>query len=64
MTSLKTLAASWSSARDAGVMTVLNSGGDDAYGMIRRPNTPTALIELGYVSNLSEPQLFDTPEYP
>ena len=64
MASLETLDVSWSSARDAGVMTVLNSRGDDAYGMIRRPTTPTALIELGYVSNLSEAQLFDTPEYP
>ena len=35
-TSLKTLDASWSSARDADVMTVLNSGGDDACGIIRR----------------------------
>ena len=64
MANLGTLDASWSSARDAGVMTVLNTRGDDAYGMIRRPSTPTALIELGYVSNLSESQLFDTPLYP
>lgn len=53
----------WTTAGDAGVVRVLNTEGTDAYGMIRRPSTPTALIELGYLSNASEAELFATPEY-
>ena len=53
----------WTTAGDAGVVRVLNTEGGDAYGMIRRPSTPTALIELGYLSNASEAELFATPEY-
>ena len=53
----------WTTAGDAGVLRVLNTEGGDAYGMIRRPTTPTALIELGYLSNASEAALFATPEY-
>ena len=54
----------WSRAGDAGVMTVLNPRGDDAYGVIRMPDTPTALIELGYMSNPTEARLFSTSAYP
>jgi len=53
----------WVAADDAGVMTVLNSRGDDAYGIIRHPQTPTALIELGYISNLAEAELHQDPMY-
>ena len=53
----------WSKADDAGVMTVLNTRGDDAYGMIRHPITPSALIELGYLSNPAEAELFAQPIY-
>lgn len=53
----------WVSARDAGVMEVRNSDGEDSYGMIRRPEMPTALVELGYIANRAEAELFDTPEY-
>lgn len=53
----------WTAAPDAGVMTVLNSRGDDAYGIIRHPETTTALVELGYLSNPAEAELFDEPEY-
>lgn len=53
----------WTAADDAGVLRVLSSEGNDAYGMIRRPSTPTALIELGYISNPSEAALFATPDY-
>lgn len=53
----------WTTAGDAGVLRVLSSEGNDAYGMIRRPSTPTALIELGYISNASEAELFSTAEY-
>ena len=54
---------SWSSARDAGVLRVLLPDGRDAYGMIRRPRLPTALVEYGYLSNPSEAALFATDEY-
>lgn len=54
----------WAAADDAGVMTVLNTRGDDAYGIIRHPSTPTTLVELGYISNPAEAELFATPLYP
>ena len=54
---------SWSRAHDAGVLRVLLPDGRDAYGMIRRPATPTALVEYGYLSNSSEAALFATDEY-
>jgi len=54
---------SWVSAEDAGVMTVLNTRGDDAYGIIRTPTITTALIELGYISNRSEAELYQDPNY-
>lgn len=53
----------WTAAPDAGVLLVLNSDGLDAYGMIRRPATPTVLAELGYLSNPVEAELFATDEY-
>lgn len=53
----------WSRASDAGVMTVLNPEGSDAYGMIRRPQTVSTLVELGYISNPPEAELFGTPAY-
>ena len=55
--------AEWVAAPDAGVMTVLNTQGIDAYGMLRHPNLPTALVELGYMANPAEADLFQTPEY-
>ncbi len=53
----------WTTAPDAGVLRVLNSEGGDAYGMIRRPVTPTALVELGYISNAQEAELFTSAQY-
>lgn len=53
----------WTAAPDAGVMTVINTRGGDAYGIIRRPDTPTALLEVGYISNRAEAELFATREY-
>jgi len=53
----------WSRLRDAGVLRVLLPGGEDAYGIVRRPAVPTALIEYGYLSNPSEAELFATDEY-
>ena len=54
---------SWSRLPDAGVLRVLSREGDDAYGMIRGPSVPTALVEYGYLSNPSEAELFATDEY-
>ena len=54
---------SWSRAHDAGVLRVVLPDGRDAYGMIRRPATATALVEYGYLSNRSEAALFATDEY-
>lgn len=53
----------WTRAADAGVLLVLNTEGGDAYGMIRRPATPTALVELGYLSAPSEAAFMATEEY-
>lgn len=53
----------WAAAEDAGVMTVINSRGADAYGILRHPETPTALVELGYMSNPPEARLFATALY-
>jgi hypothetical protein len=53
----------WDRAPDAGVMTVLNPEGLDAYGMIRRPETVSALVELGYIANRAEAELYQRPEY-
>lgn len=53
----------WSAAPDAGVITVHNERGIDTYGMIRIPETPAVLLEMGYMSNPSEADLFATEEY-
>lgn len=53
----------WSSAPDAGAIEVLNTRGNDAYGMLRTPATVTVLAELAYISHRPEADLFLTPEY-
>lgn len=53
----------WSSLSYAGVRRVLLPEGGDAYGMVRRPAVPAVLLEYGYLSNLSEAELFATDEY-
>ena len=53
----------WVAAEDSGVMTVLSTRGDDAYGIIRHPVTTTALVELGYISNPAEARLHQRPAY-
>jgi N-acetylmuramoyl-L-alanine amidase len=53
----------WSSAPDAGVLTVLSTRGNDAYGMVRGPDTVSALVELGYISSRPEAELFATNQY-
>lgn len=63
MAGLGVFDVAWVAAEDAGVMTVLNTRGDDAYGIIRTPATPTALIELGYISSRPEAELHQDPNY-
>ncbi len=53
----------WSRAPDAGVLEVLNTRGTDAYGMLRSPETTTALVELAYISHRPEAELLATEEY-
>lgn len=63
MTALAEFAVDWVRAPDAGVMIVVNGDGEDAYGMVRRPETPSALVELGYIANPAEAALYAMPEY-
>ncbi len=53
----------WSGAQDSGVLRVLNTGGEDAYGMVRLPETVSVLAELAYLSNSSEAEMLATEEY-
>ncbi len=53
----------WTGRPDAGVLTVLNSEGKNAYGITRYPTTPVALAELAYIANPSEAVLIGTDEY-
>jgi N-acetylmuramoyl-L-alanine amidase len=54
---------SWYRAVDAGVLRVTEPGGDESYGMIKRPSTPTALIELGWISNPAEATVYKQDQY-
>lgn len=53
----------WTAAPDTGVLTVLHPNGNDAYGMIRSPETVSVLAELAYLSNPAEAELLATAEY-
>lgn len=53
----------WSAAPDTGVLRVLNTRGEDAYGMVRLPETASVLAELAYISSPSEAEMMATPEY-
>lgn len=53
----------WTISSDAGAIVVLNDSGLNSYGMIRRPEMPAVLAELGYLSNAEEAELFATTEY-
>jgi len=54
----------WYRVRDAGVLRVTQTDGQETYGMIRNPTTTTALIEVGWLLNPSEADLvFKTPSY-
>lgn len=63
METLSQFDVDWDRAPDAGVMTVLNSEGEDAYGMVRLPQAPSALVELGYIANRAEAELYANPAY-
>lgn len=63
MAALSGFDVDWDRAPDAGVMTVVNSEGSDAYGMVRLPEAPSALIELGYIANPAEAELYTSPAY-
>lgn len=63
MSALGTFDVDWDRSPDAGVMTVHNTDGEDAYGMVRIPVMPSALVELGYIANRAEAELFQTPQY-
>lgn len=63
MTALGQFDIDWDRSPDAGVLTVINSDGDDAYGMVRRPEIPSVLVELGFIANRAEAELYQTPEY-
>lgn len=60
---LTTFDLTWSRRADAGVLSVLDSKGQNAYGIIRYPATPTALAELSYISNPEEALLQHSVEY-
>ncbi|MEM9565367.1 MAG: N-acetylmuramoyl-L-alanine amidase, partial [Actinomycetota bacterium] len=53
----------WTARTDAGVLTVLDDSGDDAYGIARYPTTPSALVEMAYLGNPKEAALLATGEY-
>lgn len=53
----------WAAATNAGVLRVVNNAGENAYGIVRRPSVPTALVELAYLSNPSEAVVIGTTDY-
>jgi N-acetylmuramoyl-L-alanine amidase len=63
MAALSDFDIAWTAAPDAGVLTVLSTRGNDAYGMISGPRTVSVLAELGYISNPAEAELFATSDY-
>jgi len=53
----------WSALPDAGVKRVLLTDGTDTYALVRGPETASALVEYGYLTNAPEAELFATEEY-
>jgi N-acetylmuramoyl-L-alanine amidase len=52
----------WAATRQAGVKPRRNAAGDDFYGMLRRTQgTPTALLEVGFLSHEAEERLYARP---
>jgi N-acetylmuramoyl-L-alanine amidase len=53
----------WAATPHVGVKPRRNAGGDDFYGMLRRTHgTPTALLEVGFISHDAEERLYALPE--
>lgn len=63
VTALGRYEASWVAASDAGVLSVVNTDGEDAYGIVRRPVGLSVLVEFGYLSNQTEEAVFNEPTY-
>ncbi len=63
MAALSQFDVDWVSRSDAGVVTVIDDNGEDAFGINRHPETVTALVELAYLANPAEAALFETDEY-
>ncbi len=61
--SLAVFDAEWAGTSKAGVLNVINTEGDDAYGINRYPETVAVLAELAYLSNPTEAVLLGTDEY-
>lgn len=53
----------WTSRDGAGVLTVINPEGEDAYGINRYPTSTAALIEMAYLGNPKEVALLSTDDY-
>jgi N-acetylmuramoyl-L-alanine amidase len=52
----------WAATPWVGVKPRRNAAGDDFYGMLRRTHgTPTALLEIGFISHRAEEQLYTRP---
>jgi N-acetylmuramoyl-L-alanine amidase len=52
----------WAATPRAGVKPRRNAAGDDFYGMLRRTQgTPTALVEVGFISHQAEERLYTRP---
>jgi N-acetylmuramoyl-L-alanine amidase len=52
----------WAATRQAGVKPRRNAAGHDFYGMLRRTQgTPTALLEVGFISHEMEERLYARP---
>ncbi len=60
---LKEFDIEWTARDDAGVLTVVNDEGEDAYGIARYPLTPSALVEMAYLGNEREAALLATQDY-
>lgn len=55
--------AGWAATPRPGVKPRHNAAGDDFYGILRRTQgTPTALLEVGFISRRAEERLFARPE--
>ncbi len=59
---LRRYEVSWVGNRDAGVKYRRGSDGDDYYGILRRPEVTTSLLETMFISNPVEEELLKRPD--